>query len=142
MDFESLYPLPVSRERLNAAKTLSASLLSVTAALFLSACGGGDYSDAVACTLEARASVVIRTVDTGGLPIVGTTVSYQINDGALQTVSCPAAGTCSIGSEQSGRFRLTVNKAGYVSQSTEVKVNADECHVLTEQVTVVLRRTT
>ena len=92
--------------------------------------------------MEARASVMINAVGPGASPIAGAVVSYQINGGPLQTENCPAVGVCSVGSEQSGRFKLTVSKAGYVSQSTEVQVNADDCHVLTERVTVVLRRAT
>lgn len=142
MELETFYPLQVPRKRWCAPKTLYASLLSATVALFLSACGGGHYSDGVACTLEARASVIINTVDPGAAPIAGAVVTYQINGGPLQTQNCPAVGVCSVGSEQSGRFKLTVSKAGYVSQYTEVQVNADECHVLSERVTVVLRRAT
>ena len=142
METNSIYRLQVLRSRRFAPERPSASILITTVALFLSACGGGNDPEIVVCTLEARASVVINTVDTGASPIGGATVTYQINDGALKIESCPAAGTCPVGSEQSGRFKLTVSKVGYVSQSTEVQVNADECHVLTERVTVVLRRAT
>ncbi len=142
MKIEDFCPLQVPRKLRCARKTMSASLLLATVALFVSACGGGSYSDSVACTAEVRASVVINTVDPGAAPIAGAVVIYQINGGPLQTENCPAVGVCSVGSEQSGRFKLTVSKAGYVSQSTEVQVNADDCHVLTERVTVVLRRAT
>lgn len=142
MEIKNIYRLQVLRKRRSDPERLSASMLSATVALFLSACGGGTDPDIVACTLEARASVLINTVDPGASPIEGATVTYQINDGALKTESCPASGTCAVGSEQSGRFKLIVSKAGYVSQSTEVQVKADECHVLTERVTVVLRLAT
>jgi hypothetical protein len=139
---ENFCPLQEPRTLRCARKTMSASLLLATVALFVSACGGGSNSDGVACTLEARASVIINAVDPGAAPIASAVVTYQINGGPLQTENCPAVGVCSVGSEQSGRFKLTVSKTGYMSQSTEIQVNADECHVLTERVTVVLRRAT
>ena len=117
----------------------STALLSVAAALFLSACGGGSGSDGVACTTEIRASVVVTVVDANAAPIPSAVVSYQVNGGPAQSRVCPATGACPVGEEQAGRFTLSIGKAGFVSVNAEVQVNRDVCHVLTEQVRVVLR---
>ena len=120
-------------------RTLS-TLLSTAFALSLSACGGGTEAEGVACTAEVRASVLVTALDTRSAPISSASVTYQINDGPVQEKVCPVSGACPVGAEQSGRFKLTVSKAGYVSAAAEVQVNRDVCHVITEQVTVVLRQ--
>jgi len=112
--------------------------LATALALSLSACGGGTDPEGFACTMEVRTSVLVTALDTRSAPIPSPSVSYQINDGPAQVQGCPAAGACPVGEEQSGRFRLTVSKVGYVSAQAEVQVNRDVCHVLTERVSVVL----
>ena len=114
-------------------------LLSTAFALSLSACGGGTEAEGFACTAEVRTSVLVNALDTRSAPIPSASVTYQINDGPAQVKVCPASGACPVGAEQSGRFKLTVSKVGFVSAAAEVQVNRDVCHVFTEQVTVVLR---
>ena len=114
-------------------------LLSTALALVLAACGGDTATESVVCTTEARTSVLVTVIDAASAPIPSASVSYQINDGAAQVKACPASGACPVGTEQSGRFKLTVSKVGYAPAVAEVQVNRDVCHVTTEQVTVVLR---
>lgn len=122
----------------------STALLSATSAFLLSACGGGGGDEGlqgVVCTTEVRSSVVLTVVDVNAATIPSALLSYQINGGPTQSRVCPATGACAVGEEQAGRFNLSVSKAGFVTAAAEVQVARDVCHVLTEQVRIVLRQT-
>jgi hypothetical protein len=120
---------------------LQSAAVMLTAALSLSACGGGDSdnSQTIACTTEVRASLVLTVVDANGAAVPSAAVNYQINGGPTLSLTCPATGACRVGEEQAGRFSLSVSKPGFATSTSEVQVNRDLCHVLTEQVSVVLR---
>ncbi len=123
----------------------STALLIATMGFFLSACGGGGGDEGlqgVVCTTEVRSSVVLTVVDVNAAAIPSVLVSYQVNGGPTLSQVCPATGTCSVGQEQSGRFTLSVSKVGFVTAAAEAQVARDLCHVLTEQVRVVLRQAT
>jgi hypothetical protein len=124
------------------------SLLTITTCLALSACGGGNADEVVACTTEFRSSVVITVVDAASAPIPNAEVTYLINGGPAQSLVCGATGVCGVGGnaqvgkEQDGRFTLFVSKPGFVTTGAEVQVNRDACHVQTEQLRIVLRSAT
>ncbi len=119
----------------------STALAAAAAALAFSACGGGDAADGIACTTEVRPSVVLTVVDSNAVAIPSVTVTYRIGSGAWQSLVCPATGSCPVGSEQVGRFSLSVSKAGYLTGTADVQVNRGVCRVTTEQVRMVLRPT-
>lgn len=126
-------PRPIARHLIAA--------LSTATALLVSACGGGgsDAGNPVVCTTEVRASVVLTVVDAASAPIPSAVVSYQINGGPAKSLICPATGACAVEYEQAGQFTLSVSKLGFVTTAATVQVNRDACHVLTEQLRVVLR---
>ncbi|WP_396267225.1 hypothetical protein [Ideonella sp.] len=106
--------------------------------LALSACGGGD--DEGACTAEARVSVVLSIVDDLNAPVAAADVSYRVDGGAAQTLVCGASGACNIANEISGVFAVSASKSGYLPASGTVTVNRDACHVITQKLTLTLKR--
>jgi hypothetical protein len=110
-------------------------LLAVSA--IVSACGGGD--DGIACTAEARTSVLLTVVDELNAPLPGVAVTYQVNGATAQSQACESNGRCAIAVEVSGVFSITASKAGYTSISGTATVTRDECHVNTERLTLTLR---
>lgn len=109
-------------------------LLATSAALV--ACGGGNDT---ACTSEARSSVMLTVLDTLGLPMRGYDVAFQIDKGSVQKITCESSDACAITYEQSGVFSMTVSKPGFNSTSLDVTVSRDECHVMTQRVTLTLK---
>ncbi len=114
------------------------TILSVT--VLLTACGADDNSkiDEV-CTTEARSSISLTVLDTLGLPIRAYDVAFQINNGAMQKVSCDSNEACAIEYEKSGLFSMTVSKPGFNATSLDVTVTRDACHVMTQRVTLTLK---
>ncbi|MDZ7812843.1 MAG: hypothetical protein U5L74_06910 [Ideonella sp.] len=106
--------------------------------LALSACGDGD--DDGACTAEARASIALTVVDDLGAPVAAADVSYRVDGGAAQTLVCGSSGTCNVAYEISGVFAVSASKSGYLSAAGTVTVNRDVCHVVTQSLTLTLKR--
>ncbi len=117
--------------------------LATLMASFVAACGGSGQDDGTACTAEVRPSVIVRVSDAAGAPLAGATVTYRVDGGPQRAAVChepPAAcSTFYAGEEVSGEFSLTAERARFQSASAVVKVERDVCHVLTQQVTLVLR---
>lgn len=67
-----------------------------------------------------------------------TTVAYRVEAGQETMVLCEDRYPCPVGEEQSGRFDITITKAGYQTAHAQVTVQRDECHVITEQISVTL----
>lgn len=132
---------PEQRMRGARAPSRSVHILCLLAvAAMASACGGGGGYDGIACTTEARTSVLLTVVDQLGAPLPGVTVMYQVNAGNAQSEACDSNGTCAIAFEVSGVFSITATKVGYTSPSGMVTVTRDECHVITERLTLTLLR--
>lgn len=108
--------------------------------LALSACGGGD--DEGACTAEARVSVALTIVDDLNAPVAAADVSYSVNGGAAQTLVCGSSGACNVANEVSGVFAISASKSGYLPASGTVTVERDACHVITQKLTLTLKRMT
>ena len=107
----------------------------------VSACGGGG-DDGIACTAEARTSVLLTVVDQLNVPLPGVNVTYQVNGGATQSQRCEITGKCPIAFEVSGVFSIAASKAGYTPASGMVTVSRDVCHVSTESLILTLRSAT
>jgi hypothetical protein len=107
-------------------------------ALGAASCGGGSDGDDIACTAEARASVMLTVVDASNAPVADARVSYRVDGGALQSLNCGAAGVCAVGFEVRGVFEITVEATGYAPASRSAAVTGDVCHVATVGLTVVL----
>jgi hypothetical protein len=107
------------------------------AALTLAACGGGEE---FACTLEARASVVVIAQDQAGAPLDNVQVDYRIDGGTPQRAVCLGAGPCTLEWEVRGQFSITATRMGYEPATAVVLVDGDACHVNTRMVTLTLNR--
>jgi hypothetical protein len=91
-----------------------------------------------ACTDQAEASVVLTLLDEAGLPVEGAAVTYQEAGGDPEPCGEDSGGVWVCGMEVSGLLTLAVEAPGYQPQTVDVDVGADECHVITEALTVVL----
>lgn len=111
-------------------------LLSPLALLALPAC-----DESVDCTTEARASVQLTIVDDSGASIPDASASYTIESEswpAPQDCEDMGEGTLICGWEVEDTFHIEVQAPGYATEELEVEVGGDECHVITEQIQVVL----
>lgn len=107
--------------------------------LALSACGGGDEG---ACTAEARVSVELTIVDDLNAPVAAAEVSYRVDGGSAQTLVCGSSGGCNVANEVSGVLAISASKNGYLPASGTVTVERDACHVMTQKLTLTLKRAT
>lgn len=103
----------------------------------LSACGG-SADEGIACTTEARTSVLLTVVDQLNVALPGVKVIYQVNGGVAQSQLCEPTGKCAIAFETSGIFLIMASKTGYTSASGMVTVTRDVCHVITESLSLTL----
>jgi hypothetical protein len=94
-----------------------------------------------ACTDIGIASVQLTVEDAEGLAIPDATATYNLVGETPQDCEGWDDGTFSCGFELQGTIELHVEAAGYTSADQTVVVAADECHVLTEVVTVTLIET-
>jgi hypothetical protein len=114
-----------------------ALLLALATALSLVAGCSDGFEDPVVCTDELRHSVRVTVID-DGVSVDDADVSYSVDGSAL--TDCEGFGTLYVcGAEQSGDF-LIVAARGDRTGTTEVEVLSDECHVTTEDVSILLER--
>ena len=99
------------------------------------ACGGAEKMVPV-CTADEVPSIVLHVYDEEGNLITPDEVVWSLDGGTPQVTPCPG-GYCNIGSEQSGEFKITVYYRSEFAVTT-VSVATDECHVMTEQVDIVI----
>ncbi|QRK11106.1 hypothetical protein JQX13_14150 [Archangium violaceum] len=115
----------------------------LAAVTVLSACGYFDQTD---CTLEARASVQVRVVDTRGNPRRDARVTFTRDGGPEQLALCngvgPQQGDCDTwvtGYEQPGEYVITATSAdGQHTARQSVSVGDGRCHVQAQSVTLTL----
>lgn len=110
---------------------------------FLSfACSGDDNSDDVYCTTEAVAglTVTVKDAQTNEFITEGITVTAQAGNYTeeLQNIH---TNTQFIGAfERADTYIITVEGEGYETFTSEpVTVGSDICHVITEEVAVILQ---
>lgn len=114
-------------------------LFLLAAVASLAACGSGSTSNDIVCTTEARASVILTVLDAQNKALSDVNVSYTVNNSALKTQQCDAAGVCILEYEVPGDFSIEASKPSYTSASANVKVSSSACHVNTEKISLVLR---
>jgi len=101
----------------------------------------GGCSKTVACTAEARFSFVVTVLDASGKRVCDASVT--VRDGTFSQVLQPVRfGECEYRgvSERKGTYSIKVRSGTGSKTLVGVKVSADECHVHTRHVTVVLDR--
>jgi hypothetical protein len=100
---------------------------------------GGD-SGGVDCTTEARASLQLSIVDQDGQAITGASGTYS--GGGFTDEPCEGGfsedNLLVCGWEVDGEIAVTVEAAGYGTESGTWTVTSDECHVETVQDSVTL----
>ena len=103
----------------------------------LSGCGEG-FGDA--CDNVAVSSALVQVLDEFGDPVVGADVRYQPADGMDQSCEELGAepGQYVCGYEVPGSMTITVDALGFEVAQIEVDVQSDECHVITEEVELML----
>ncbi|HSJ15050.1 MAG TPA: hypothetical protein VK939_11580 [Longimicrobiales bacterium] len=97
----------------------------------------------VICTMEARSSFAVTVVDSASGENLAPSATVRVTQGTFADTlpAPPGAGVYSGGVyERDGDFTITVMRAGYAPWQGLVRVARDECHVITEAVTVRLRR--
>jgi hypothetical protein len=119
--------------------------------VILSACGLPDLLDNDAgrfCTLDSRPSVVVTVVNPVGTIVDDARVTFSLNGGPEQLAECAAAphpsGGCTkwmAERETPGAFTLRATSVNGEHTQQQISVSADECHVITEEVTLMLPST-
>jgi hypothetical protein len=106
----------------------------VTALAALVAC----EDTTVGCDDMAVSSVSLTVEDADGNAITGANATYTVDGGVPSACEEFGDGNYACGYEQAGEITVTASAAGYAEASATVTVEADECHVITEQVTLTL----
>lgn len=109
---------------------------------FLSFACSGDDSNEVICTEDIRAGLAVTVKDAGNGAILIGGVTVTATDGAYtEELESTFGNSVFTGAyERAGNYVLTVSKEGYQTFTSEtIEVGEDECHVITEEVTVVLQ---
>lgn len=119
------------------------ALANVAVLVLALVAGCGDTGvDEVACTTEARHSVVVRVVDVVGVPLAGATVTYRVDGGPVQTAEClEPLQACTVfvaGSELAGQFAIRAERPGFVPATASATVLRDVCHVVTRELVMAL----
>lgn len=114
-------------------------------ALVLTACASvSDPSDGVVCTLQAVSSLNVTVRDAATSQRICDATVVAILDGTryeLRPAGTPDACTYAGPEERAGTFTVQASKTGYDAASVgNVRVTADECHVIPVQVTIDLRK--
>jgi hypothetical protein len=94
--------------------------------------------DSVSCTDIAVYSVTASVVNASGSPLDGATVSYSVDGGQSTPCEKLVPGTFNCGVEKSGTFTIVATYAGKIASAT-VAVDHNECHVITQKLTLTLQ---
>jgi hypothetical protein len=98
------------------------------------ACSDGGDDDGVVCTDDFRLSVLVTVLD-GETVVDDATVEFSVDGDAQRPCDNLEEGRYACGGEQAGAFLITATR-GDQSGSVALTVTADECHVITEEVTL------
>lgn len=103
--------------------------------LALTGCDGGkDTGEGIDCTPDVKPSVLVSVVDVDGSEVPGAEVTYSVDGGSEQP--CDTYGAC--GQETTGEFTITAAADGYTSASETLTVESNICHVITQDLALVL----
>ena len=91
-----------------------------------------------ACDDVAYASVVLTVVDDQGNVIEAASATFSVDGGEVRPCDSEIAEGFWCGVEVDGDFTITAEAEGYESATTMVTVEADRCHVMTEEIELVL----
>lgn len=119
----------------------NAALLLVTAASIMGAGCGADYVTRACTAIAVPALDVIVLDGSTGQRVCDATVVAVEGSFSSALESFPAGPMCSYSGpyERPGVYEVSVTKAGYQpAAERNVRVTADECHVVTQQLTVTL----
>lgn len=92
-----------------------------------------DEEEGVVCTADLRFSTLVTVLD-GDTPVVDAAVEYSV-DGSAPRACEPLGNQFACGGEEAGDFLITATRREQ-SGSVAVTVEADECHVITQEVTL------
>jgi hypothetical protein len=90
----------------------------------------------ITCTAVEIQSINLEITNSSGELIEPDSVTYSVDGGEDTPIDC-IGGSCMVGSEQVGDFTITAT-SNEVSETITVTVESDECHVITEDVTIML----
>lgn len=118
-------------------------LLFCLSFIFLSSCDDSDDNNQIVCTLEAKAGLnvtvsldAMSSITSDGVTVIATDGVYQEALNVINPIDPIFIGAF----ERQGTYVITVSKDGYQTYtSTPVTVTADVCHVIPQQVHVVLQ---
>ena len=97
----------------------------------------GEVEEDIACTPSIEFAVYVKVYDEGGTVIDNASVSYSSEEmsGDCDTDS---VGGHYCGQELPGEITVFVSAEGFVSTEETVTAEADECHVITEELDITL----
>ncbi len=133
----------------------SSRMLLSGGVLLVALIGGGvavtqlDQCSGTQCTMEARASVLVKLVDKEGNPVSGDSVFYgHIDEDANEQLRASHRGECLddectewvVARELTGIFDVHASACGALTHETGIHVGMtdDECHVDTQEITMVM----
>ena len=110
--------------------------------LMASSCENSDDDDQIMCTLEVVSGLSVTVTDSQtNLPLVEN-VTVSATEGTYQEILelVPGSGNIFTGAhERTGNYTITVTKEGYQTNTFgPITVTKNVCHVITQQVQVVL----
>jgi len=119
---------------------------AVLTAVFLALATTGCSDGETLCTLDIRHSTRIEVLDVDGEIVTDARLRYAIDGGAEQDATClqqtADKNGCLkwvAGQEQTGVFRFDAETPDNRSGEANVEVKADECHVITKDVTITVQ---
>ena len=118
-------------------------LLIIVLTPFLLATQCDEEDNGIACTEEAKAvlNITIKDAETNlylseGVSVIATDGSYSEALISFDVVEPIFSGAY----EREGNYIITVSKSGYVTYTSEIiTVTSDVCHVIPQQITILLQ---
>ena len=116
-------------------------IIAIFPLLLATQCNEDD--NGIACTEEARAglNITVKDAETNdylneGVSVIATDGSYSETLISFDVVEPIFSGAY----EREGNYIITVSKSGYVTYTSEIiTVTSDVCHVIPQQITILLQ---
>ena len=110
-------------------------MLVFGAMLFQASCSDDD--EPITCTLEPWTSVVATVFDVDGSAVSDADVSYAVDGSEARACEKLIGGAYRCGVEAAGSFEIRA-VYGSASKAVSVRVEREECHVITQTVSIEL----